>query len=185
VKLRGALSEYGEGYALVVVKQKDSIEIPLILQPLLEKFPDVIPKELPLGPPPMRDKQHHIDHVLGSILPNKAAYRMNPREHEELQRQVDKLITTGLVRESMSPCVVPALLPKKDGSWRICMDSRAMNKITIRYRFPILRLDDLLDQLHGATIFSYLDLHSGYHQIRMTDGDRCETTFKTRDGLYE
>jgi hypothetical protein len=66
VKLRGALSEYGEGYALVVVKKKDSIEIPLILQPLLEKFPDVIPEELPLGLPPMRDIQHHIDLVLGS-----------------------------------------------------------------------------------------------------------------------
>jgi hypothetical protein len=169
----------------VVVEKKGSIEIPLILQPLLEKFPDVIPKELPPGPPPMRDKQHHIDLVPGSILPNKAAYRMNPREHEELQRQVDKLITKGLVRESMSPSVVPALLPKKDGSWRICIDSRAMNKITIRYRFPILRLDDLLDQLHGATIFSYLDLHSGYHQIRMTDSDGWETAFKTRYGLYE
>jgi hypothetical protein len=140
--------------------------LPRTITNLLQEFKDVFHVEIPPGLPLLRGIEHQIDMIPGASLPNRVAYRTNPKEMKEIQRQVQELLDNGYVRESLSPCVVPVILvPKKNGTWRICVDCRAINNITIRYRFPIPRLDDMLDELSGSTIFTKIDLRSGYHQI--------------------
>ncbi|XP_074298993.1 uncharacterized protein LOC141629988 [Silene latifolia] len=111
------------------------------VQELLDSYGDVFPNELTSGLPPLRGIEHQIDLIPGASLPNKAAYRSDPIATKELEKQIEELVSKGFVRESLSPCAVPALLvPKKDGSWRMCTDSRAINNITVKYRSQYLDL---------------------------------------------
>ncbi|XP_073116059.1 uncharacterized protein [Elaeis guineensis] len=164
----------------------EEVSLPSQMTEILEKFTDVFPKELPKRLPPIRGIEYQIDLIPGSALPYRPAYRCNFEEAKELQRQVVDLLEKGYVREFMSSCLVSALLnPKKNGSMRMCVVGRAINKITVKYRYSIPRLDDMLDELHGAKIFSKIDLRSGYHQIHMKEGDEWKTACKTNFGLYE
>jgi hypothetical protein len=159
---------------------------PSLAVSLLQESEDVFPEKMPSGLPPIRGIEYQIDFVPETIIPNQPAYRINPEETKELQRQVGELMSKGYVRENMSPCAVLVLLvPKKNGTWRMCVDCRAANNITVTYHHPIPRLYDFLDELHGSYIFSKIDLKSGYHQIRMRKENEWEIAFKTKYGLDE
>ncbi|KAJ9671045.1 hypothetical protein PVL29_027166 [Vitis rotundifolia] len=160
--------------------------LPSVVVSLLHEYEDVFPNDVPSELPPIRGIEHQIDFVPSATIPNRLAYRSNPKKTKELQRQVEELLTKGHVRESISPCAVSVLLVlKKDGTGRMCVDCKAINNITVKYRHPIPRLDDMLDELHGSCVFTKIDLKSGYRQIRMKEGDEWKTAFKTKYGLYE
>ena len=120
-------------------------------------FQDEVPKGLPL----ITSIEHKIDFILGVVIHNKAAYRANPTKTKEIKRQVEELMEKGYIRESLNPCSVSVLLvPKKDGTWSMCVDCRTINKITVKYRHSISRLDDMLDELHGSCLFTKINLKS-------------------------
>ena len=116
---------------------------------------------MPSGLPSVRAIKHQIDFIPRAAIPNRPVYRTNPSKAKEIQKQVEELLEKGYVRESLSPCSVSVILvPKKDGTWRMCIDYRAINKITVKYRHPIPRLDDMLDELYGPCLFTKIDLKS-------------------------
>lgn len=154
------------------------------LNALLDEFKDVF--EPIQGPPKDRGIEHTIDLEPGAKPVFSRMYRLAPNEREEVSKQVQELLRLGLIQPSSSPWGAPILFAaKKDGGLRMCIDYRALNKVTVKNRYPIPNPEDLFDALHGATIFSSIDLQSGYHQIRINDKDRQKTAFRTPDGLYE
>nr|CAH66107.1 OSIGBa0101K10.6 [Oryza sativa] len=153
--------------------------------PIVREYPDVFPDDLP-GMPPKRDIEFRIDLVPGTPPIHKRPYRMAANELAEVKRQVDDLLQKGYIRPSSSPWEAPVIfVEKKDHTQRMCVDYRALNDVTIKNKYPLPRIDDLFDQLKGATIFSKIDLRSGYHQLRIKEEDIPKTAFTTRYGLFE
>lgn len=138
------------------------------------------------GLPPRKPMEHDIQLVGDTPLPNLGLHCTSIVENEEIRKQIQELLEHGVIKPNCSPCGSPVLLvPKKDGGWRMCIDYRALNKITIKNRYPLPRINGLLDQLQGAHYFTKLDLKSSYHQIRVRDEDTWKTAFKTKQGLFE
>ncbi|GJU62179.1 putative reverse transcriptase domain-containing protein [Tanacetum coccineum] len=153
--------------------------------PIVREFPEVFPEDLP-GLPPARQVEFQIDLVPGAAPVARAPYRLAPAEMQELSTQLQELSDRGFIRPSSSPWGAPVLfVKKKDGSFRMCIDYRELNKLTVKNRYPLPRIDDLFDQLQGSRVYSKIDLRSGYHQLRVREEDISKTAFRTRYGHYE
>ncbi|GJR73005.1 putative reverse transcriptase domain-containing protein [Tanacetum coccineum] len=153
--------------------------------PIVRDFSDVFPEDLP-GLPPTRQVEFQIDLVPGAAPVARAPYRLAPSEMKELSEQLQELSDKGFIRPSSSPWGAPVLfVKKKDGSFRMCIDYRELNKLTVKNRYPLPRIDDLFDQLQGSSVYSKIDLRSGYHQLRVREEDIPKTAFRTRYGQYE
>ncbi|GJV79283.1 putative reverse transcriptase domain-containing protein [Tanacetum coccineum] len=172
-------------FDVVIVIEKKSDEKRLEDIPLVKEYLKVFLENLP-GLPPVRQVEFQIDLILRAAPIARAPYRLAPSEMQELSNQLQELADQGFIPPSTSPWGAPVLfVKKKDGSFRMCIDYRELNKLTIKNRYPLPRIDDLFDQLQGSSVYLKIDLRSGYHQLRVRDKDIPKTVFKTRYGHYE
>ena len=167
-----------EDQIVTVNEDQTKTEYPKQVQDLLNEFIDVFPKELLAGLPPQRQLDHRTELVPGAEPPHRAPYRMSPQGLDELKKQLKDLTEKGYIQPSVSPFGAPVLfVPKKDGGVRMCVDYRALNRVTVHNKYPLPRIEDLLDRLQGAKLFTKIDLRSGYHQIRVHPSDVHKTAF--------
>jgi hypothetical protein len=184
------LDHGANGYLLISAENTDSMDnngsntVPADFTTLLEQFQDIFQE--PEGLPPHRNCDHSIPLLPGHKPPNIRPYRMSHSQKDIVEQLVKQMLKNREIRASTSPYSSPAILVrKKDKSWRLCADYRNMNDQTLKNKYPIPIIEDLLDELQGATIFSKIDLRSGYHQIRMKPEDIPKTAFSTHMGHYE
>ncbi|XP_023638902.1 uncharacterized protein LOC111830637 [Capsella rubella] len=172
-------------FTIIIIDNTNTAStIPTQIRALLHEFDSVF--QPPSSLPPTRDIEHHIVLKEGSDPVNVRPYRYAHFQKAEIEKQVDEMLASGLIQPSSSPFSSPVLLvKKKDGSWRFCTDYRALNAATVKDRFPIPSADDMFDELHGAHVFSKLDLTAGYHQVRVHPPDIPKTAFRTHNGHYE
>ncbi|GJR16579.1 putative reverse transcriptase domain-containing protein [Tanacetum coccineum] len=182
----GNESSNGRENKISAKKEEDKSEGKQIKDvPIVRDFPEVFPEDLP-GLPPARPVEFQIDLIPGAAPVARAPYRLAPSKMKELSEQLQELSDKGFIRPSSSPWGAPVLfVKKKDGSFRMCIDYRELNKLTVKNRYPLPRIDDLFDQLQGSSIYSKIDLRSGYHQLRVREQDIPKTAFQTRYGHYE
>ena len=172
-------------YMIVAQAEKMSTTEKISRIPVVDEYADVFPDEI-LELPPSRDVDFSIDLIPGVGLVSMAPYRVAPAELAELKKQIEDLLEKKFIRPSASSWGASVLLvKKKDGSSRLCVDYRQLNKLTIKNKYLLPRIDDLLDQLRGAAVFSKIDLRSGYHQILVRPEDVQKTAFRTHYGHYE
>ncbi|GJY62162.1 putative reverse transcriptase domain-containing protein [Tanacetum coccineum] len=170
---------------LAHVTKKKSKEKRLEDMLIIHDFPEVFPEDLP-GLPPPRQVEFRIDLVPGAAPVARAPYRLAPSEMRELSVQLQELLEKGFIHLSSSPWGAPVLfVKKKDGSFRMCIDYRELNKLTIKKRYPLPRIDNLFDQLQGSSVYSKIDLRLGYHLLRIKEEDIPITAFRTRYGQFE
>ena len=184
ISARCLLQKGCTGYLAHIVDTRSS-EIGLEDVPVVRDFLDVFLDDLP-GFPPEREIDFPIDLVPDTAPISLSPYRMAQAELKELKTQLQELVDRGFIRPSISPWGASVLfVKKKDDTWRLCIDYRQLNKVTIRNRYPLPRIDDLFDQLQGARVFSKIDLRSGYHLLRIRESDIRKKAFRTRYGHYE
>nr|GFC01853.1 putative reverse transcriptase domain-containing protein [Tanacetum cinerariifolium] len=172
-------------FMIQVVEKKKSDEKRLEDIPIVREFPDVFLEDIP-GLLPIRQVEFQIDLILGAAPVARAPYILAPSEMHELSNQLQELIDRGFIQPSTSPWEALVLfVKKKDGSFRMCINYWELNKLTIKNRYPLPMIDDLFDQLQGSSVYSKIDLRSGYHQLRVRDEDIPKTAFGTRYGHYE